>query len=77
MNQEISGLSGSNRLTSKRQASMEKMAPEKPKGIESSQETKEIKQFEMEMKQINNAFALVKEIRHSLESALKDLSPSD
>jgi len=77
MNQEISSLSGSNRLTSKPRASMEKVAPEQSKGIEASQEMKEMKQFEVEMEQVNHAFALVKEIRQSLESALKNLSPSE
>lgn len=77
MNQEISGLSSVNKLTSKPRASMEKVAPEPSKGVEPSQETKEMKQLEIEMEQINHAFALVKEIRQSLETALKNLSSSD
>jgi hypothetical protein len=68
MNQEISGLSGTNRLTSKPRASMERVAPEPSQGVESSQETKEVKKFEVEMK-------LVNEIHRSLEAFLKNLSP--
>jgi len=75
MNQEISSLSSSTKLTSKRHASMEKITSEPPKRIESSQEMKDIQRFEMEMEQINYAFMLVREIRHSIESALRDLSP--
>lgn len=49
-------------------------AAEQPKGIESSKELGELKQFEVEMEQISRGFALVKEIRNSLEKALRDLS---
>ena len=77
MNEEISSLSSSKRLTSKPRASMEKVAKEQTKAIESTQEAKEVKQFEIEMEQINHAFALVKEIRLLLKSALNDLSPSE
>jgi len=77
MNQEISSVSGTGKLTSSRRASMEKTASqqesEKPKGMESTQEAKEMKQFEIEMEKVNHAFALVAEIRQSLEAALKDL----
>jgi hypothetical protein len=74
MNQEISGLSVSSKLTSKPRASMESAAPEQAKGIEASQKNTELRQFEVEMEQINHAFALVKEIRNTLEKALRDLS---
>lgn len=77
MNQEISSLSGSAKLTSKPRASMEKISPQQMKEVEMSQEAKEIKQLEKEMEQVQHAFALVKEIRHSLETALKNLSPSE
>ncbi len=72
MSQEISGLSSSQRLSSKPRASMEKVAPEQQaKEIGANQE---LKQFEMKMEQMDHAFTLVKEIRGSLESALKSLS---
>lgn len=77
MNQEISGLSGSHRLTSNPRASMEKVISDQAQEIGASHEIQEMKQFEIEMEQINHAFSLVKEIRDSLETALKKLSPSD
>lgn len=73
MNQDISGLSSTTKLTSKPRASFEKATPAEAKGVECSKATSELKQFEAEMEQINHAFTLVKEIRDSLETALKNL----
>ncbi len=71
MTQEISGLSSSTKLTSKPRASMDTAATERTKGAES---IKEVETFKGEMEQVQRAFALVKEIRHSLEKALDSLS---
>lgn len=67
---EISPLSTTSRLTSKPRVSME--ATDEQKAIDPSPE---LKQFQIEMDQIDHAFALVKEIRLNLEGALKKLSP--
>lgn len=69
MTQEISSLSAATKLTSKPRASMERLA-----SSQESAKVQELKQFEIEMEQMNQALALVKEIRSSLESALKNLS---
>ncbi|MCH9627892.1 MAG: hypothetical protein S4CHLAM2_15390 [Chlamydiales bacterium] len=71
MTQDISGLSSTTKLTSKPRASMDTAATEQTKGTES---TKEVEKFKGEMEQVERAFALVKEIRHSLEAALNSLS---
>lgn len=69
MTQEISSLSTATRLTSKPRASMERLASPQEAG-----KVQELKQFEIEMEQMNQALALVKEIRSSLEAALKNIS---
>ena len=72
---DISAVSGSQRLTSQTKVSLE--STQKPTQVEASIETKEIQKFEVEMEQINHAFALVKEIRQSLEAALQELAPRE
>lgn len=77
MNQEITGITGSNKLLSKPRASMEATSQIQKNELESTQEAKEVRQFKIEMEEIKHAFALVKEIRESLEETLKNLSPSE
>jgi hypothetical protein len=69
---EIPGIASSHRLTSQVKVSLE--STQKPLSAEASSLTHEIEKFETEMQQLNYAFSLVKEIRHSLESALDKLS---
>lgn len=72
MNQEISPLS---KLTSKPRAFVEKTAPQAPKEVEPSLESKALNEFQIKMEQIDHAFALVEEISRTLKTALKDLAP--
>ena len=71
---ELSGISGPQRLTSQLKVSLE--STQKQPQIEATTEAKEIKQFEMDMEQINHAFKLVGEIRVTIQSALDNLSPN-
>lgn len=70
---ELSGMTASNHLMSKPRASMTEAIKNNP-CVEPSLEFKELQKLEIKMEQINHAFDLVKEIRCSLESALKELS---
>ncbi len=70
---EISSLSATQKLTSQIKVSME--TTHKMQNIDAPTKMDEIAQFEIEMDKINHAFTLVKEIRTSLESALRDLAP--
>ena len=72
---DLSGISGAQKLTSKPKVSLESI--QKEPSVQASSGAKEIEKFEMKMEQIDRAFALVQEIRHTLESALHDLSPSE
>jgi hypothetical protein len=69
---EISGIL-SHRLTSQAKVSLERVQQHAP--VEISQPLQEMNSFEIEMEKINHAFALTKEIRLTLESALRDLNP--
>jgi hypothetical protein len=69
---DISSINGSHKLASQVKVSLE--TTQKQPSIEGASHTQEIKQFELHMEQINHAFALVKEIRASLESSLRELS---
>ena len=71
---DISGIS-THRLSSQPKVSLES-AQQQPQ-IEVSKEIEEMRHFESEMEQINHAFVLMKEIRLTLESALRDLSPNN
>lgn len=68
---DISSISGAPKLTSQLKVSLESI--QKQPEIEMATELKEIKQFEAEMQQVNQAFALAKEIRSILESSLREL----
>jgi hypothetical protein len=68
---DISGVSGPQKLTSQLKVSLE--STQKQPAVDSAIEMQKIKQFEIEMKQLNDAFTLMQEIRASLESALRDL----
>jgi len=70
---EISGVPSQHQITSKLKVSLESM--QKQRHMEAPLEMNEIKQFEIKMDQFHYAFALAKEIRSSLESALRDLAP--
>jgi hypothetical protein len=69
---DISGISSQHKLTSHLKVSFE--SAQKPSQVECALETGEIKQFELQLEQIDHAFTLMREIRASLESALRDLS---
>jgi hypothetical protein len=69
MSDDISGISGSQKLTSKLKVSLE--STQKTSPLDSAPEMEEIKQFEIEMA---HAISLAREIQLSLESALKNLS---
>lgn len=69
---DISSISGPQKFTSQLKVSLETTQKQVPAGA--GMEMKEIKAFEAELAQIHHAFTLVKEIRASLESALRDLS---
>ena len=70
---DISSISGSQRLTSQPKVSLES-AQQAPVGAVG--ESQEMEKLSLEMEQIQHAFALIKEIRVALESALRDLAPS-
>jgi hypothetical protein len=72
---EITSINGYQKLSSQLKVSME--STQKPVISEPSIEMQGIKQFEADLEKIGHAFTLVKEIRLSLESALRDLSPGN
>ncbi len=70
---DISSISGSQRLTSQPKVSLESAQQAPMAGA--TGESQEMEKLAFEMEQIHHAFALIKEIRVSLESALQDLTP--
>ena len=71
---DISSISGSQRLTSQSKVSLE--SAQQTTTVGATGESKEMEKLSLEMEQIQHAFALIKEIRMTLESALQDLSPN-
>lgn len=69
---DISGISGSQRLTSQPKVSLE--STQQTPTVAASGESQEMERLSLEMEQIQHGFALIKDIRLTLESALRDLS---
>ncbi len=73
MSEEISGISGKgmiNRLTAKKQASMEATC-----GVKEVKPTQEMGKLEKMRMEIDHAFTLMQEIRGRLEEAYNRLNP--
>ena len=68
---DLSGKTGPQRLTSHAKVSLE--STQKMPQTEVLEGPQGLEQLETEMQQISHAFALANEIRHSLETALRNL----
>lgn len=70
---DISSVSSTQKLITKPKVSLESAS--QTQATVASSSTQDIEAFEAKMEQIERGFALVQEIRASLESALQKLSP--
>ncbi len=70
---DLSGISGSQRLTSQTRVSLD--SAQTIPALETTAESQAMEKLSLEMEQMQYGLALMKEIRGALESALNDLTP--